>query len=51
MFAVSTAGQRVAPGRWILEPGTYRFRHCDSSLDTVSESGLEGNDRCSIAIW
>ena len=34
-----------------MPPGTYEVLVCYSGLDTISENGLEGNDRYSVAIY
>lgn len=37
--------------RIIVEPGTYRARISYSDLDTLSEDGLDGDDKYTIALW
>ncbi|CAA2100197.1 hypothetical protein [Variovorax paradoxus] len=32
-------------------PGTYRLRACYAGLDTLSEDGLEGDDRYLLQLW
>lgn len=34
-----------------VTPGTYRVRVCFSGLDSVSEDGLDGDDRYHLQIW
>ena len=34
-----------------VEPGTYRVRVCYAGLDTLSEDGLDGNDRYHLQLW
>jgi len=34
-----------------LNPGGYRFLFCYSGLGTLSEDGLEGDDKYSVFIW
>jgi hypothetical protein len=34
-----------------VAPGTYRLRACFAGLDTLSEDGLEGNDRYHLQLW
>ncbi|WP_295851075.1 hypothetical protein [uncultured Xylophilus sp.] len=34
-----------------VEPGSYRVRACFAELDTLSEDGLEGNDRYHLQLW
>ena len=37
--------------RILVEPGTYKARVYYSDLDTLSEDGLDGNDKYKIALW
>lgn len=37
--------------RFDLEPGTYRVRLSCSGLNTLSEDGLEGEDRYLVQLW
>lgn len=37
--------------RILVEPGTYRARIYYGDLDTLSEDGLDGNDKYKIALW
>jgi len=34
-----------------IEPGSYRVRACFAELDSLSEDGLEGNDRYHLQLW
>lgn len=34
-----------------IEPGQYRLRFCGAALDTLSEDGLEGDDRYVVTLW
>jgi len=34
-----------------VEPGTYRVRVCYAGLDTLSEDGLDGDDRYQLQLW
>jgi hypothetical protein len=34
-----------------VTPGTYRVRVCFSGLDSLSEDGLDGDDRYHLQIW
>ncbi|MCR6478843.1 hypothetical protein NU688_21980 [Variovorax sp. ZS18.2.2] len=34
-----------------VAPGTYRLRACYAGLDTLSDDGLEGNDRYHLQLW
>lgn len=34
-----------------LAPGSYRVRACFSGLDTLSEDGLDGDDRYHLTVW
>ena len=34
-----------------VEPGTYRARIYYSELDTLSEDGLDGDDKYKVALW
>jgi hypothetical protein len=34
-----------------VEPGWYRVRACYGGLDTIDESGLEGNDHYRVVLW
>ena len=36
---------------FVVTPGSYRVRFCCAGLTTLSEDGLEGNDRYAIALW
>ena len=37
--------------RIVVKPGCYRVRIYYGGLDTLSESGLDGNDRYRIVLW
>jgi len=37
--------------RIAIAPGTYRLRACYAGLDTLSDDGLEGNDRYHLQLW
>jgi hypothetical protein len=37
--------------RIAIAPGTYRVRACYAGLATLSEDGLEGEDRYHLALW
>jgi len=37
--------------RIALAPGVYRVRVSYGGLDTVSEDGLDGNDRYRVQVW
>jgi len=34
-----------------IEPGNYRVRACFTGLDSLSEDGLDGNDRYHLQLW
>jgi len=34
-----------------VAPGTYRVRACFAGLDTLSEDGLDGEDRYDLTLW
>lgn len=34
-----------------VAPGSYRVRVCSSGFDTVSEDGLDGDDRYRLVLW
>ena len=34
-----------------VSPGTYRLRACYADLNSLSEDGLEGNDRYHLQLW
>lgn len=34
-----------------LAPGSYRVRACFTGLDTLSEDGLDGDDRYHLTLW
>ena len=34
-----------------VRPGTYRARACFGGLDTLSDDGLDGDDRYRIVLW
>jgi hypothetical protein len=34
-----------------VDPGTYRIRVCFSGLDSLSEDGLDGEDRYHLQLW
>jgi hypothetical protein len=37
--------------QFLVPPGTYRVRAFYGALDTLDESGLEGNDHYSVVLW